>query len=391
MDSKTIDLDGLRVTLNRPRVVAETSQGHCWYPDLLQFSTGQFMLVHSMNPDRNDNLHNAQAVYLSTDQCRTFDFAYDVNGFQNGGGEPRLSLSDGRIVGLSSYFKPAPGNRQKRLLAHRWCYDQGGDRYTVEPWAVVVEGLPRDVQTCEGSRTSWLRMSCFSDILVRDDGGWLACLHLVYDGDARASVVAIASLDEGRHWRYLATIACPEDAPHSLEGFGEPTIATLSGGQIMCIMRVGQHHKQPDQWLTRSTSSDGGHTWSPIETLPAWSVAPQCRRLQNDTVVLSTGRPGIFLWLATDADARDWQSVDVVDWHNRALDEAFHIKIPLDGVDAVSGRKGQTTSYTAMVESSPNRLLLVYDRIPFGWRPVPEDSDQRNQIYLLEAEIERTA
>ncbi len=391
MDSEIINLDGLRVTLKKPRVVAETSQGHCWYPDLLQFSTGQFMLVHSLNADRNDNLHNTQAVYLSTDQCHTFDFAYDVNGFQNGGGEPRLSLDDGRIVGMSSYFKPDPAHPQKRFLAHRWCYDQGGRRYVVEPWSVTLEGLPREVKSYQGSRTAWVLITCFSDILVRDDGCWLACLHLAYEGDEKATVVAIASENEGLCWRYLATIARPEDAPHSLEGFGEPTIAELSNGEIICIMRVGQHHKQPDQWLTRSSSSDGGRSWSAIETLPAWSVAPQCRRLQNNSVVLSTGRPGIFLWLAADDGASRWQSVDVVDWHNQALDETFHIKIPLNGIDAVSGRKGQTTSYTAMVEPSPNRIFLVYDRIPFGWGPVPEDSGERSQIYLLEAEIERTA
>ena len=136
---------GLRVILSTPRVVAETSGGRCWYPDLLKFSTGELMLNHSLNADRHDNEHNSQAVYLSVDEGRTFDFAYDVNGFHNGGGEPRISLPDGRIVGASSFLRPGPSPQGQSFLAHHWCYDQGGGRYAVEPWSVVVEGFPREV------------------------------------------------------------------------------------------------------------------------------------------------------------------------------------------------------------------------------------------------------
>ena len=42
-----------------------------------------------------------------------------------------------------------------------------------------------------------------------------------------------------------------------------------------------------------------------------------------------------------------------------------------------------------MVEVSPNRLLLVYDRSPFGWGPVPTDSDERSRIYVLPIEVQR--
>ena len=125
---ETIALNGLRGELSRPRVVAETAHGHCWYPDLLQFSTGELMLNHSLNGDANDNLSNAQAVYLSTDGGQSFGFAYDVNGFHNGGGEPRIALLDGRIVGTSTFLKPSPQGDARRFVAHRWTYDRGGRR-----------------------------------------------------------------------------------------------------------------------------------------------------------------------------------------------------------------------------------------------------------------------
>ncbi|MBI3941472.1 MAG: hypothetical protein HY326_00535, partial [Chloroflexi bacterium] len=67
--------------------------------------------------------------------------------------------------------------------------------------------------------------------------------------------------------------------------------------------------------------------------------------------------------------------------------------------------------YTALLEVAPNRLFMVYDRMPYGWMPVPTDAEirsrmltyypdrtftpgtfiprERSRIYLLELEIER--
>jgi hypothetical protein len=49
----------------------------------------------------------------------------------------------------------------------------------------------------------------------------------------------------------------------------------------------------------------------------------------------------------------------------------------------------QTTSYAELVEVGPNRLLLAYDRVPCGWKPVPTDSSERNRMYVLEVDVER--
>ena len=392
MRKQEITLAGLRVILSTPRVVAETSRGRCWYPDLLKFSTGELMLSHSLNADRHDNEHNSQAVYVSIDEGRTFDFAYDVNGFHNGGGEPRVSLSNGRIVGASSFLRPGPSPHGQSFLAHHWCYDQGGRRYAVEPWSVVVEGFPREVDHWRlSSRTSWTMINWFSDILIVDGGAWLSLMSLKYCGDERWSVAAVVSRDEGHHWQYLSTVTVPDDAPHGLEGFGEPCLVKLPNGDLMSVMRVGQHHKQPDQWLTRTYSSDGGRSWTAIDLLPAWSVAPQICRLHNDVLVLSTGRPGIFLWLSTDVRAAEWHPIDVLDWHNTALERPLHIERDRILGPEPASAKGQTTSYTAILEVSPNRIYLVYDRTPYGWAPVPADSAERSQIFLLEAEIQRIA
>ncbi len=369
-----VHLDGLKLTFQKPRVIAETNHGYCWYPNLHKFSTGELMLNHSLNPDSNENLHNSQAVYISDDGGENFDFAYDVNGFHNGGGEVRISLDDGRIVGVSTFLKPAPPGQARSFAAHYWCYENGGRRYSVEPWGAKVTGLPRDVVMWnKPSRTWWASINWFSDIVVLDDGRFITTLSLRFTGDSLESTVALASDDQGRNWEYLSTIADADAIPDASEGFDEPCLIRLEDGDLMCISRVGDENKEK---LARAYSSDGGQTWSQLDRLPAYSVAPDILRLQNGVLALSTGRPGVFLWLSTDARGRNWQMFDVMGFHNSVLDEQSHF-------DTL-----QTTAYTAKIENEPNRVFMIYDRKPYKGNPVTPDSGKVMQIYLLEVEVE---
>lgn len=374
-NSHQVSFNNLKISIDKPRAVAEIANGHCWYPDLLKFSTGELMLNHSLNADSNTNLHNSQAVYISDDNGQTFDFAYDVNGFHNSGGEVRTSLDDGRIIGVSTFLKPDPPGQLRSFAAHYWCYDKGGRRYSVEPWGATVTGLPRDVELWDKpSRTWWCRCNWFSDIVVLDDGRFVTTLSMRFTGDPLESTVALASDDQGRNWEYLSTISAADSVPDAKEGFDEPCLIQLEDGDLMCVSRVGSGQ---DQKLARAYSSDGGQSWSLLDRLEAFSVAPQILRLQNGVLVISTGRPGVFLWFSTDARGEEWQSFDVMEFHNSVHEERFQFNAK------------QTTAYTAMIEAELNRIFLVYDRTPLSWQPVPPDSDEVSGIYLLEVSVER--
>jgi hypothetical protein len=340
------------------------------------------MLNYSLNEDSNRNHYNSQAVCLSFDNGRNFDFAYDVDGFHNGGGEPRLALPDGRIVGSSMFLRPEPISQSRRFVAHRWTYDRGGRRYQVEPWEAVVEGIPRDVaRRAELSRTAWSHINWFSDIVPYEDGRWVSTISLRFEGDKRESTIAVASNDEGRHWQYLSTVANADSVADAIEGFDEPCLLRLADGDLMCVSRVGQDKSQK---LARCYSADGGKTWSPIDRLPAFSVAPQIVRLANGVLALSTGRPGIFLWLADDPRGTHWQPIDLLAHHNAALPAADSVN-----TDPNHGSE-QTTAYTAMVRMLSDHIFLVYDRTPFSWMPVPTGAAERSRIYLVEIEVTRT-
>ena len=108
-------------------------------------------------------------------------------------------------------------------------------------------------------------------------------------------------------------------------------------------------------------------------------------RTRNDTVVLSSGRPDLRVWFSTDPRARIWQDIDILEHHNRWAPNASY-RISQQGR---RGGRGQTTSYTEIVEVSANRLLLVYDRAPFGWDPTPIDSGERSRVFVLPIEVQR--
>jgi hypothetical protein len=246
----------------------------------------------------------------------------------------------------------------------------------VEPWGASVEGLPCDLLPYKNpSRTWWTHINWFGDIVQLEDGTWLSTISMRFTGDVLASTVAVASSDEGRRWRYRSTIAGADDVPGDpSEGFDEPCLLRLDSGELLCVSRVGGKGPEP---LARCYSHDDGHTWSSIDRLEAYSVAPQLCKLQDGTLLLSTGRPGIFLWCSVDPRGEHWQSVDLISHHN-AITESWPMT------------PAQTTAYTALLEVAPNHAFLVYDRAPFGWKPVSPDSGERSQIWLVEVKTGRT-
>src|SRR5207253_11106944 len=105
------------------------------------------------------------------------------------------------------------------------------------------------------------------------------------------------------------TLATPEAISWTKEGPEETSVVRLADGDLLAVSRVGSGASSP---LVRSYSADNGKTWSAPRAMVAFSVAPCLRRLQSGVLALSTGRPGIFLWLATGARGDEWDSVDIL-------------------------------------------------------------------------------
>ena len=66
-----ISLPGVKLKLGTPQQVAE-GIGHCWFPNLAQFATGEVLLTHGLMADSEGNLLYAQKVFVSPDEGMTW-------------------------------------------------------------------------------------------------------------------------------------------------------------------------------------------------------------------------------------------------------------------------------------------------------------------------------
>jgi hypothetical protein len=374
----TVKLDGLQLHLGEPWPVAE-SFGHGWFPCLARFPGGELLLTYSLAADTNENTFDLSCFQLSSDEGRSWSRRYDCLPEH----QPMIYMpqADGGLLALPAHLYTDETDDQYHFFGSATRFDAGGRRVTMELDAIHLVDWPWPVDRLRNPvRPHDRRVDfCFDGNALMVDGRLLATLYGKASQEDLYRVVVASSDDGGYTWRHLATVAGPEIVPAAEprgHGPAEPALVQLSNGDLMCVMRMGggeQFH------LRRSYSSDGGRTWSTPETIAPYSVEPSMTRLQNGVVVLSTGRPGIGLWVAADERADQWQSVDLLAHHNQWAPDATYTITPK-----------QTTAYTELVEIAPNRILIAYDRTPFGWQPTPGDSGERNRIFLLPVEIQRT-
>ncbi|MCZ0937103.1 MAG: sialidase family protein, partial [Caldilineaceae bacterium] len=351
-----------------------------------RFPTGELLVSYSKNPDSAENLTNVNGLSLSKDEGATWSQHADVSGLS---GRLNISLSDGSLAGPNQPYKPDPLGQWRTFVGNYGRIGKGGQQYSVDLWGARIEGLPRDVKArTVQSPTRWAEISPFTHIIELEPGRHLATTYLTFAGDDRYSTVVMTSEDGGRTWHYLSTVANAEDGADSWEGFCESSLVRLEDGDLMCVGRMGGGR---DQLLARSYSSDEGKSWSPIDRLPAWGVLPQVKRLSNGALVISCGRPGLFIWFSTDPRGEHWEPFDLMAHHNSEMGEAHQISPGKYGLEPVTREQyytvhhnfdlpDQTTSYTSMLEVEPGRLLIVYDRMPYGWMPVPTDAEVRSRI-----------
>ena len=379
---KQIGVGNIKVTLGQPVVVGE-GIGHYWFPFAAdRFHTGEVLVRWSLNADSASNAVSATMHALSTDEGATWPFKYEASY----SAILHFPRGDGCIAGTGFNGPPDPPGQSRRARLHYVVLSNGGRRYTLEPNTVFVEGFPCNRQRSpnEGrwSREWPLGINLNGDV-VRMGTALLATAYGGYEGDEKDCVVAIESRDEGHTWRYVSEIFSAYATPDMVEGANEASLVQLADGDILCVARTG-NGRYGNRPMIQTRSSDGGRTWAAPQRIAPFSVYPCLRRLDNGLLALSAGRPGLFLWLCEDGLGDKWLPVNVTAHHNAVMDVGHHIT---DG-ELFDG-ESQTTSYTQVVPLVPDRLLYIYDRTPFGWKPVPADSWERNRIYALPIRVDR--
>ena len=404
---KEIKLKGLRVRLGQPIQVAaqlawkEGPEGRWAFnhttPTMARFPTGELLVTYTMVTDYNDNPRNLSGLQFSLDDGKTWGERHDFLAEH----QPMIYVpqEDGSLVAIPAYLHKQTLDDDRNLHASYTRLEQGGRRVIIEPAGVRVIDWPWSIDSRWGfgffgkepvaglyPPQTWVAL-CFDGGVVKIQDRWVASAYGLRKGQSQSENLVMESKDHGRTWRYLSTIADAKDLPEKAEGPNESAMIQLADGDLMAVFRVGSGK----QWtLRRAYSHDAGHSWSKAEPIPPYSVEPSLLRIKNGTLALSTGRPGIRLWLSTDPRGQGWQDIDIVEHHNRwAPDATYRINSYEGGVHhaASSGHEQwQTSSYTEMVEVSPNRVLLVYDR---SAKPKPENNGDLSRIFVVPIDVNR--
>ena len=119
-------------------------------------------------------------------------------------------------------------------------------------------------------------------------------------------------------------------------------------------------------------------------------------------VVLSSGRPGIGLWVIPDDGdvAKPWDFYNIATEHNKLVDAdpdlpaSWQYDSIMERIVNVSspgyGPSGpETTSYNGMAEIEPNVVLLAYDRLANGWNGPPGPYGEVDTVFALRIEFAR--
>jgi len=369
-------------------------------PFLARVPRGNLIATYALDPDTQENPVYVNGFQFSQDGGAHWGKRYTV--IMQHQELVYIPKPPDSLLGVASELTERTPGDNRNLIGPAYLFEHGGERMVFLPDGIKLVDWPWPVEVVETKqqpRTNWHAGIHITGNAFELGGRLLATVYGEKKDDwmpgtkklVRRSMLA-TSEDGGYTWRYLSEIA-HSDLAHaterSYEGPDETSCIPLADGDLMAVFRVGSGRK----WnLDRAYSHDGGKTWTQPDTLPAWSVWPQLLRTADGTIALATGRPGIGLWLSTDGRGRNWEQIDVVAYHNRwAPDPTYRIdSFPVSTNDPYLTEpvKWQTTSYNAIVQVAPNKLLLLYDR---STERVPKDSNDLSRVFVLPIEIERGA
>ncbi len=372
-------LHGLEVELSEP-VLVRRSRWYCWFPSLIRQPGGALWAVMSAYAD----VHASTSVnYLS----RSLDggLTWDEPRVIADGGLAHLLLPDGSAVILPYYLRPLgprpSGSRPDGMGAPCNVLSSDG-QLSMRPAGVEVTGWPRPSKSPlpEAGICGFV----FNGQVVRGGAGeYLGTLYGTFEGDRRYSLVFAESAD-GFHWRIRSLIAGPDCPLAGEEGPCESAVCRLADGRLMCVFRLASFVS-----YGQAFSADDGRTWSAPVNITPGSVEPSLAVLRGGVLALSGGRPGIAVWFNADGSGRDWQPIDIVAAHNAARPRADRIELdsrqswlPVDEMRR-TGVTGHSSCYTELVALDDRTLLLTYDRVGFGWHPIPDDADETKSVWVM--------
>lgn len=178
------------------------------------------------------------------------------------------------------------------------------------------------------------------------------------------------SVDNGDTWKFIGKIPFSnEDFINSGEGqlstgLDEASFEILESGRYVCVMRSLDGVNTAPMYI--SFSDNKGETWSNPKPFTNSGVLPKLEQLDNEVLVLSSGRAGVQLRFNIEGDGEKWSDPF----------EMLRFK----------GIKGQVScGYTGLLLTDKNRFLLVYS----DFKNKNKNGEVRKAIMVREVFVEK--
>ncbi|MFP6769991.1 MAG: sialidase family protein, partial [Planctomycetaceae bacterium] len=253
-------------------------------------------------------MHEQWITYrLSRDGGKTWSESLQGFGPVRSGAESWATLRGGGVLQVGGWRISPVENRKGwwRTILTRFSNDM--IRYQIEPVRVFMPDAGFVI-----SEPSPLFMSGphfgTGRVIQLPNGDLLSPMQGKFQGDTKYRVFVTRSVDRGRTWRFLGTIAyIPKDPQPELAGqyvgHAEGSIALLPNGQMLSVMRT-QYTQMTGEYrpLNASWSDDLGKTWTrPVPTSPhLMAIHPNLIVLDNGVVACVYGRPGFHAGFSID-------------------------------------------------------------------------------------------
>ncbi len=372
-DGDTIEVGTHKVSLSRPRLV-QRSKGYLWFPSLYHRGGDRWFAILSAYADQAQDV-TPGVVTFSDDGGLTWSKPVEIRY-----GEMTIARPDGSFLLLPYYLRLksddlAVGKAQRIPQRTNTIED------LKDP--VEVSGWPRKIGLLDaalgGPKPEW-KLASFvfngQSLLAKDGKTYLATLYGRFTGTRRYSVVLAESAD-GLKWKIRSVVADETCKLLGNEGPCESAVVRLKDGRLLCVYRLDSAVP-----YGHSFSSDDGLTWTEPKNLDGpLSVQPSLSLSSKGMLLLSGGRPGLYIWLNDQGDAVHWDKIDLQAHHNKWVKDE-----PI--TRAIAAFNSNTTSYTEVRWMDDRHFLVIYDRLANGWQPIPAESKATNSVWVIRGRVE---